>query len=190
MICPDTPQRTCHEHDTLWHFTLPDMSRSDLRFAKCRGIPRSCKFNEIVHFTVCHSKISSAVQLFDLIRSKICSSHSTSYVQKVSSAVRPHLLKTNVPQPFNLNCSIFSLAVQPFDLIRSQIFLSCLVVQCIRFERFVDPFLIHSIVVHWAVLTDTLRNVFAWEVSNFCGATISQWFHNRNILWTCGHNHN
>ena len=151
MICPDTPQRTCHEHDTLLHVTFPDMSRSDLRFAECRGIPRSRKFNEIVHFTQCaiqqflllFSSLTSSVQKFALaIRPH------TLYVQKFSSAVRPHPLKINVPQLFNLNCSIFFLAVQPFDLIRSQIFLSCSVVQCIRFEQFVDPFLIRSIVVH------------------------------------------
>ena len=51
MIFPETPRHRCQEHDTLWHFTFPNTSRSDLRFAGCRGIPRSRKFHEIAHFT-------------------------------------------------------------------------------------------------------------------------------------------
>ena len=51
LICPDTPQKTCQEHDTPWHVTFPDTSRSDPGFAECRGISRSRKFHEIAHFT-------------------------------------------------------------------------------------------------------------------------------------------
>ena len=53
LICPDTPQKTCQEHDTLWHVTFADTSRSDPGFAECRGISRSRKFHEIAHFTQC-----------------------------------------------------------------------------------------------------------------------------------------
>ena len=53
MIFPGTPRHRCQEHDTLWHFTFPNTSRSDLRFAECRGIPRYRKFHEIAHFTQC-----------------------------------------------------------------------------------------------------------------------------------------
>ena len=55
MIFPDTPRHRCQEHDTLWHFTFPNTSRSDLRFVECRGIPQSRKFHEIAHFTQCAS---------------------------------------------------------------------------------------------------------------------------------------
>ena len=53
MIFPDTLRHRCQEHDTLWHFTFPNTSRSDLRFVECRGIPQSRKFHEIAHFTQC-----------------------------------------------------------------------------------------------------------------------------------------
>ena len=53
LISPDTPQHTYQEHDTLWHVTFPDTSRSDLGFAECRGISRSLKFHEIAYFTQC-----------------------------------------------------------------------------------------------------------------------------------------
>ena len=49
----DTPQRMCQEHDTLWHVTFPDTSRSDLGLAECHGISGSRKFHEIAYFTQC-----------------------------------------------------------------------------------------------------------------------------------------
>ena len=94
---------------------------------------------------------SLAVHPFDLIRSKIFHS---------CSSVRPHPFK-NILQPFIRSTSSvqkFSAAVHPFDLIRST-------VQCNRFERFLEPFLIRSLAVHSSVRTDTVRNVFAWEVT-------------------------
>ena len=57
LICPDTPQGTCLEHDTQWHATFPDAPRSDLRFAECRGTPRSRKFHEIAHFMQCRKPV-------------------------------------------------------------------------------------------------------------------------------------
>ena len=61
LICPDTPQKTCQEHNTLWHVTFPDTSRSDPGFAECRGISRSRKFHEIAHFTRCEALDSLAL---------------------------------------------------------------------------------------------------------------------------------
>ena len=55
MIFPDTPRHRWQEHDTLWHFTFPNTSRSDLRFVECRGIRQSRKFHEIAHFTQCYA---------------------------------------------------------------------------------------------------------------------------------------
>ena len=70
MICPDTPRRACQEHDTQWHVTFPDTSRSDPRFAECRGIPRSPKFHEIAHFTqwIC----STGVLVFHTFKLALC----------------------------------------------------------------------------------------------------------------------
>ena len=49
--------------------------------------------------------------------------------------------------------------------IRPNIFFSRSAVHGIRFERLVYPFLIRSLAMHSAVWTDTVRNVFAWEVT-------------------------
>ena len=79
-------------------------------------------------------------------------SHSISAVQTFSSAVRPHPFK-NFPQPFDLICS--------------QVVFSRSAVQCNRFEWFLDPFLIRSLAVRSTIRTDTVRNVFTWEVTYF-----------------------
>ena len=55
MIFLDTPRHRWQEHDTPWHFTFPNTSRSDLRFVECRRIPQSHKFHEIAHFTQCNT---------------------------------------------------------------------------------------------------------------------------------------
>ena len=61
--------------------------------------------------------------------------------------------------------SNFPLAVQPFDFNRSKFFWSRSAVHGIRFKRFLYPFVIRSHTVRSTVRTDTVRNVFAWEVT-------------------------
>ena len=103
-------------------------------------------------------KLPLAVHPFDPIRSKIFFS---------SSAVRPYPFE-NFLHPFSRSTSSvrkFSLSVQPFDLIRSKIFCIRSAVRFIRFERLAYLFLIRSLPVRSAVLTDTVRHVFAGEVT-------------------------
>ena len=94
---------------------------------------------------------SSAIQPFDLIRSKLFRSR---------SSIRPHPFK-NFSQPFirskifrtrsSSPIQKFSAAVQPFDIIHSQVVFSRSAVQFNCFERFLDLFLIHSLAVRSTV---------------------------------------
>ena len=119
--------------------------------------PFSCSISAVQTF-------SSAVQLFDLICSKLFRSRWSIRLHPFKNFsqpfIRSKIFRTRSSSPIQK----FSAAVQPFDIIHSQV-VSRSAVQFNCFERFLDLFLIHSLAVRSTVWTDTVRNVFAWDVT-------------------------
>ena len=148
------------------------VSHSAVRLLPFKNFPRPFSLS-----TSSVEKLSSAVQPYNLIRSKIFLSRSTSSIQKFSptvqpfdlihsktflcrSTIRPHLFK-NFRQPFSRSTSSVHFKDFPLPFSRSTSSVHKFLSAVKPFDVSVlNPFLIRSFAVRSAVGTDTVRNVF------------------------------